>query len=209
MPKSDESRVWFLRRLVRMFNNQGYCAKRGVKRTESDILGLNGIFVRALRRQNVNIRRELMTASKHCGDGEKDPFWGGKLVTLLWERPGEDPTVSMMLDDWLHLYGYMDDFVRLATWHEVGDYGEPPEPKKDIWRIGEVPPEEIDAWIDENFEAYLAWKEGAERPDIFYYAGDGRWVDRNGRFVERIVLWKELPHGKRDRVKLTPISDGV
>ena len=195
--------------LVHFFNDRGYTTRRGQQYSghngDADVVGLPGIHIEAKFREKLNIREAIAQAVrdvKRDATGQMEA-----LPTVFWKKARQGTVVIMRLGDWAELLGYMQDFIRLATWYETEYHGYPPEPQESIWNIGEIAPEHVREWIRENYTPYLAWKEGCERPWCYFYAGDEKWVTEDGRFLkEKVLLWKELPCG-RDRIRLVPKTD--
>lgn len=56
-------------------------------------------------------------------------------------------------------------------------------------RLPEEPPEEVDD--EDNLEEYIVMIEGAEKPTILRYAGDGTWWE-DGTYYP-VIAWRPLP----------------
>ena len=56
-------------------------------------------------------------------------------------------------------------------------------------RLPEEPPEEVDD--EDNLEEYIVTIEGAEKPTILRYAGDGTWWE-DGTYYP-VIAWRPLP----------------
>ena len=60
-------------------------------------------------------------------------------------------------------------------------------------RLPEEPPEEVDD--EDNLEEYIVMIEGAEKPTILRYAGDGTWWE-DGTYYP-VIAWRPLPEPYR------------
>ena len=78
----------------------------------------------------------------------------------------------------------------------------------DVWipveeRLPEEPPEEVDD--EDNLEEYIVMIEGAEKPTILRYAGDGTWWE-DGTYYH-VIAWRPMPEVYRP-VDKTERSNG-
>lgn len=70
-------------------------------------------------------------------------------------------------------------------------------------RLPEEPPEEVDD--EDNLEEYIVMIEGAEKPTILRYAGDGTWWE-DGTYYH-VIAWRPMPEVYRPADK-TERSNG-
>ena len=125
---------------------------------------------------------------------DKLPFFGGQRAGReLWnDKPREvqDEDIANFNRD----IEYLRDFIRKHM--------------NDVWipveeRLPEEPPEEVDD--EDNLEEYIVMIEGAEKPTILRYAGDGTWWE-DGTYYH-VIAWRPMPEVYRP-VDKTERSEG-
>ena len=110
------------------------------------------------------------------------------------ERYGENPYIDEKVTDLCYGLNIAKDIIR----KHMNDGWIPVEE-----RLPEEPPEEVDD--EDNLEEYIVMIEGAEKPTILRYAGDGTWWE-DGTYYH-VIAWRPMPEVYRPADK-TERSDG-
>lgn len=90
------------------------------------------------------------------------------------------------------LYEEMNNCIGgLIYWNDASKVS-PPEPGCDYDLERPKDKDELETWLDENFERYMVAINDAKEAAILYYIGDDAWVDEKG-ISYNVRCWMFLP----------------
>lgn len=149
------------RELARILREYGYNTRRGQQYNgangDADVVGLPGIHIECKRVERLNLREAMEQAFRDALPGE---------MPAVFHRKNCEPwKVTMLLDDWLKLYGNQKQ-----EW---------------IWCRDRMPEEEGE---------YIVMVEGGKNPTCLYCTGKRQWFSWIGNRVwHDVIAWMPPP----------------
>ena len=105
--------------LAHILSDNGYQSRRGFQingqTDEADVVGLPGIHIECKRVEQLNIYKAMDQSKRDARDGE--------IPVVIHRRNRDEWKVTMLLEDWLELYGRWNNDKSGSRQDQVKDAG--------------------------------------------------------------------------------------